>query len=135
MKGLTQFAFPKVDRSGCNRSFQHRWLDKYPWLVYSKKLDGDYCLLRTRLNLGVLVNKPFTALVKVHKIVDGHTTHQYHAQAVEDGLTFNQSIEHPERNIGICMSTENVSPYHKEQAYCKILCREYLILWQIMCCN
>lgn len=26
-----------------NLRFQHTWLEKYPWLVYSKKDDGAYC--------------------------------------------------------------------------------------------
>ena len=34
------FVFPKVVDSGCYRSFQGKWLDKYPWFVYSKEVDG-----------------------------------------------------------------------------------------------
>ena len=37
--------------------------------------------------LGVLVNKPFRRWVKVTKIVDGHTLHEYHSEAVEAALT------------------------------------------------
>lgn len=37
------FVFPKVHSNGCYRSFQHKWLDKYPWLVHSKELDGGFC--------------------------------------------------------------------------------------------
>ena len=58
------FVFPKTFSDGCCRSFQEKWLDKYPWLVYSKHLDGGYCkfcslFAKKRSTLGVLVNKPF----------------------------------------------------------------------------
>ena len=39
----SMFKFPKVFDSGCNRSFQIKWLEQYPWLVYSKALDGGFC--------------------------------------------------------------------------------------------
>ena len=31
--------FPKIFNDGCYRSFQQKWLDKYPWLVYGRELD------------------------------------------------------------------------------------------------
>ena len=93
------------------RSIQHKSLNKYPWLVYSKNLDGGFCTFcalfaKNRTKLGVLVNKPFTTWVK---IVDSHAKNQYHTQAVEDALTLKQSIEHPERNIDVCMSAEKLN--------------------------
>lgn len=39
----SNFPFPKVFSNGCNRQFQHKWLSKYPWLVYSKVLKGGFC--------------------------------------------------------------------------------------------
>ena len=50
----------------CNRAIQHVWLTKYPWLVYSSKLDGGGgCLLYdlfaiNRASQGILVNALFT---------------------------------------------------------------------------
>ena len=41
-KPLTEHFKPTFS-SGCNRSFQYRWLEKYAWLVYSKQLDGEFC--------------------------------------------------------------------------------------------
>ena len=35
-----KFCVSKGFDSGCYRSIQRKWLDKYPWLVYSKKVDG-----------------------------------------------------------------------------------------------
>ena len=103
------FNFPKTFNSGCNRSFQYRWLEKY-WLLYSKHLDGfcKFCALfaRNREKLGVLVNKPFTNWVKVNNTCEGHAINGYHIRAVEAGLDFQRSIERPQLNIDVCMNTE-----------------------------
>ena len=34
--------FPSTFSHGCQRRFNHSWLDKYPWLIYSPKLDGVF---------------------------------------------------------------------------------------------
>lgn len=64
------FSFPKVFNSGCYRSFQYKWLEKYPWLAYSKVLNGGFCkfcalFVKDRTRYGILVNKPFESWVKV----------------------------------------------------------------------
>ena len=61
------FKFLKTFDSGCNRSFQVNWLKQYPWLVYSKALDGDFCkycalFVKDRSKCNVLVNKPFNCI-------------------------------------------------------------------------
>ena len=38
------FSFPKEYSAGCNRCFQAKWLKQYPRLVYSKTLDGGFCV-------------------------------------------------------------------------------------------
>ena len=38
-KPSSDYVFPRTYSSGCNRSFLYRWLQKYPWLVYSKTLN------------------------------------------------------------------------------------------------
>ena len=57
------YAFPKINMNKCKRGFRHQWLTTYPWLVYSKEVDGGFCLscvlFATKENLGVLVNTPF----------------------------------------------------------------------------
>ena len=107
-KPSADYSFPKTF---CYRSFQHRWLEKHPWLVYSKAAKGGFCKFcalfsKNRANLGVLVNKPFTNWIKVHKIVQGHESNSYHYHAVQEGLDFQRSIEQPETNIDVRMSTE-----------------------------
>ena len=107
----TDFKFPKTSSNGCYRSFQYRWLEKHPWLVYSKEADGGFCKFcslfsKNRESLGVLVNKPFTMWVKVHKVVEGHASNNYHFRAVCDALDFKYSIEQPERNIDVRISSD-----------------------------
>ena len=105
------FKFPKTFNNRCYTSFQYRWLEKYSWLVYSKVADGGFCKFcalfsKNRESLGVLVNKPFTMWVKVHKIVEGHASNNYHFRAVHDALDFQRSIEQPELNIDVCISAD-----------------------------
>ena len=73
------YEFPKVNSYGCNRSFQHSWLAKYPWLVYRSDLDGGFCCYCTLFAknahlLGVLFRTPFRQWVKVNKILKNHCT-------------------------------------------------------------
>ena len=39
-----KFSFPSQSFFGKNRRFLLNWLFKFPWLAYSKKLDGAFCL-------------------------------------------------------------------------------------------
>jgi hypothetical protein len=52
------------------------------------------------------VNKPFSVWVKVHKVVEGHASNNYHFRAVRDALDFKRSIEQPERNIDVRISSD-----------------------------
>ena len=59
----TSFNFPKHAEHGKQRSFQLSWLTKYPWLAYSRLLDGGFCLPCAVFSRGgggdrVLVEKP-----------------------------------------------------------------------------
>ena len=63
----TSFNFPKHAEHGKQRSFQHSWLTKYPWLAYSRLLDSGFCLPCALFSRGgggdrILVEKP----VQIH---------------------------------------------------------------------
>ena len=59
------YKFPKASNG---RSFQYKWLSKYPWLTYSEKADGGFCVACVlfshsssfRSDPGILVNTPLT---------------------------------------------------------------------------
>ena len=80
--------------------------------------------------LGVLVNKPFRKLVKVTKIVDGHTLHKYHSEAVEAALTFKKSVEQPQVNDDVRLNMELVNTIRENRhilkfalsAFCAVGC-------------
>ena len=38
------YTFPKHVEYGKQRSFQQSWVTKFPWLVYSRHIDGGFCL-------------------------------------------------------------------------------------------
>ena len=104
------FPFPKEYSAGCNRCFQAKWLKKYSWLVYSKVLDGGFCIfcslfIKDRSKYGVLVNTPFKKWVKVNKVVGDYSSNQYHHNAMADTSTFLQSVENPEKNVYICINS------------------------------
>ena len=76
------FLFPKTYSNGCNRSFQLSWLERYPWLIYSKEVDGGFCKYcslfgKDRNSLGALVNHPFIGK-GYNKIFEGHKDTLYH---------------------------------------------------------
>ena len=107
-----RFLFPKVYSNGCNRSFQFSWLDKYPWLVYSKEADSGFCkycslfVKGDRSSFGVLVNCPFKRWIKVNKVMEGHKDALYHKSAIEHAVAFRKSIIQPELNINVRLNTE-----------------------------
>lgn len=49
-----KFDFPQSVESKKNRKFREDWLRKYPWLAYSKYLDGAFCLPCVLFSVGNL---------------------------------------------------------------------------------
>ena len=79
----------KFPREG-SRSFLHRYLMKYNWLIYSRQENGGYCLpcvlfarsTDTRKGKGVFVEAAFTNFKKVYEACDFHAEREYHKAAV-----------------------------------------------------
>ncbi|XP_072039158.1 uncharacterized protein [Amphiura filiformis] len=134
----SEFKFPTVYINGCNRSFNHDWLTKYKWLVYSKTLDGGFCkycalFAKKREKLGVLVNKPFTRWTKVSKVLGGHGENKYHIDAYRDAKIFQRSNEHPEEHIDVCLNKELIQKIEENRhivkcaAECILFCGKQCI--------
>ena len=98
--GVT-YSFPKVLENGRSRSFQHRYLEQWPWLAYSETYGAGafckHCILfakedsssrgGTRL-LGILVMQPLVKFKKAIEVFKNHELCGYHREASEDARTF-----------------------------------------------
>ena len=103
--------------------FQHSWLEKYVWLVYSTaagRLRKYYTLFASknikRKYVGVLVNKPFVNLVKavgMDVVLENHQNNQYHKDAAQRGLLLIQHQHIPEWSMPYLISQANRHVYQK----------------------
>ena len=73
---------PCTHSYGSNRKFNLTWLERYPWLIYSPKLDAVFCgpcsllLPNTkRRDKGFLVNRPFSSWGKLSVVLNAHSSH------------------------------------------------------------
>ena len=99
---------PSTFAQGCNRKFNISWLEKYPWLWYSPKLDGVFCwpcavLLSgdSRRDKGLLVNKPFSNWVKISNVLSNHSKCTYHRDSVQLADVLKTSVERPASRVDV----------------------------------
>ena len=67
------FRFPgRLEKLGCQRHFQAKWLQHYSWLEYSVMANGGFCVPfmlfgigSDNIDLGVLVSRPLTNFKKL----------------------------------------------------------------------
>ena len=82
-----------------NRSFQHSWLQSYPWLIYSGAMNGGFCLPCVFFakgncrNLGQLINSPTTKLTWAKKTPEEHNVQECHVVATKDLDSFLRQME------------------------------------------
>ena len=98
-----EFVFPTTYIGGCNRSFRSIWLNEYPWLVYSSKLDGGFCvpcaLFSTTGRTGKFLTRPFSKWNKKSMHCSSHEKAMYHEAALKLADEFIQRYEHPETEL------------------------------------
>ena len=79
--------YPKHVEYGKQRKFQGSWLKAYPWLVYSKKLDGGLCLacvlFSKRRPDRIHVGKAMTKYNKATDYLKDHNKSQSHKNAMQ----------------------------------------------------
>lgn len=108
------YKFPPRLVSGCNRHFQHRWLEQYNGLVYSESEDGGfckYCVLFAvdgpAMELGVLVNRPLIDFKRAtDKLADHFRSKKFHKTALEAAEAFSTSMKNPDMAIDHRLSSE-----------------------------
>ena len=108
---LTNHFKPGVDykfpKSVSGRAFQYRWLQLYPWLVYSKQENGGYCLPCVlfascgyhRSDPGILVRRPLISFPKALELFHKHKAKDYHKTAVVRADEFLQVMKNQQPSI------------------------------------
>ena len=98
------YNFPK---GASRRSFQHQWLQSFPWLVYSKQEDGGFCLPCVLFashsyhgcSPGVLVSRPLTVFKKALEKLRKHADKEHHKSTIVRAEEFKMSMAGQQPNI------------------------------------
>ena len=111
------FLFPKTKESGRNRRFNSSWLQDFPWLVYSRYLDGAFCLPcvlfarqcgRNSAKLDKLVKSPLTFWTTAFNRLSNHangkcSTHNLSVIALKYLKTYLRNTMGQERLNGLAL--------------------------------
>lgn len=97
---------------GVNRKFNVTWLERYPWLRYSPKLDGVFCgpcslLLPShkRRDKGQLVNTAYSNWSKISNAVSSHSLLSYHKDCLQDADILKATVDNPASRIDVMASS------------------------------
>ena len=93
--------------SGAFRQFNPSWLNKYPWLHYSREVDGVFCRACAFFApgtaggqaLGQFVTQPFRSWVNKTQKMNGHSKLDYHLTAMAKMTEFLARHENPSQTI------------------------------------
>ena len=85
--------FPRHQEGNKARAFQHEWLNKYSWLVYSERMDGGFCLPCVLFgnhssDLGHLVTSPLSSFTSASNRLKEHEKKAYHNNTLADAESF-----------------------------------------------
>lgn len=119
-------------------TFQHSWLEKYRWLVYSPHLRGGlckYCVLFSPRDprvakAGVLVSKPLNNLSKAggkDGFLECHQRLRYHSDAMAQAMTLRSSLDRPDATIPVMISNKNKELYEKNLCILEVLVKAVLL--------
>ena len=97
------------------RQFQPSWMNKFPWLHYSKHVDGAYCRAcvffasnkASGQNLGQFVTTPFKAWIKMSDKATAHAQKQYHLFAITKMEEFLTRYENPSQSVDTILENES----------------------------
>ena len=104
---------PTTYSRGCNRKFNTTWLTKYPFLLYSPKLDGVFCgpcslLLSSdkRKDKGLLVNRSYSNWSKIGNALSNHSSLLYHLDCVQYTDILKNSTDNPASRIDVMANSD-----------------------------
>ena len=104
---------PTTYSRGCNRKFNTTWLTKYPFLLYSPKLDGFFygpCSFflssDKRKDKGLLVNRSYSNWSKIGNALSNHSYLLYHLDCVQYTDILKNSIDNPASRIDVMANSD-----------------------------
>ena len=133
------FATQTLQKDGGKKkalTFQHSWLQRYKWLVYSPSQKGGfckYCVLfppaSSCIKTGVLVSQPMQKFNKATGkggYLETHDQLSYHRDAVVRSLSLCHNMEQPESSLPYKISTMNKEMYEKNYSILKNVVRSVI---------
>ena len=120
---MSSYPHTRACDSSAYHQFQPAWLKQYPWLHYSKYVDGVYChALGSFLapdhvkgqDPGQFVTKPFTSWIKMSQKATAHAKHDYHLNSMTKMTEFLARYENPALAISSIIDSES-QKNHGEQ--------------------
>ena len=123
-----QFTFPTTYTGGCNRAFHRNWLEDHPWMAYSTKVDGCFCVpcaLFCNVN-SQLVTRPFNKWQKKTERCREHERCCYHQDALLQAEHLISTIENPASSISALASSRRMANLERNRAILKTISRAVL---------
>ena len=102
------YIFPTKLEYNKNRAFQYAWLQKFLWLVYSKEVNGGFCINcilfgqvtdGSASDLGVLTSRPLTNFTKAINILNEHSNKATHLMATTKASNFQSVMEGCQQDV------------------------------------
>ena len=122
--------FPTHYVGGCNRSFRPNWLSQHPWMVYSEKVDGAFCIACTIFCndplKGYFVSKPFRIWNKKSEKTNEHAKSHYHQKSMELADNLKSTIEHPQITIVSRIDSRKAANIEHNRSLLKSIARAIL---------
>lgn len=107
------YKFPVIAEGKKNRSFQKKWFESYPWLVYSDILNGGLCKVcilhgsreggTNNVKLGKLVLEPLKLYKKAIETLNHHSNTDYHKRNVAKNADFVRVMEGKSEDVLVSM--------------------------------
>ena len=107
----SNYKFQSKFEYGKARSFQHAWLQEFPWLSYSESLNGGFCIncvlfSKNKCLAGQLVMNPMTNLTRAKQTLQVHASQQSHLTSMKDTNAFLEMIENTHLSVQQHLETQ-----------------------------